>query len=86
MELLSQLDGYLNDIGPGVYDIHSPRIPSVDEIVDNLKRALFKVPPSRLWVNPDCGLKTRSWPEVESAIQNMTEAARRMRESILSGT
>lgn len=86
MELLSQLDGYLNDIGPGVYDIHSPRIPSVDEIVDNLKRALFKVPPSRLWVNPDCGLKTRSWPEVESALQNMTEAARRMRESILSGT
>jgi 5-methyltetrahydropteroyltriglutamate--homocysteine S-methyltransferase len=71
---------YPNDIGPGVYDIHSPRIPTRDEIVDLLKRALQSVPKERLWVNPDCGLKTRSWPEIKAALENMIAAASSLRE------
>ena len=70
---------YPNEVGPGVYDIHSPRVPSVDEIVELLTRASRVLPVDRIWVNPDCGLKTRGWAEVEPALANMVEAARRVR-------
>lgn len=70
---------YPGDIGPGVYDIHSPRVPSVAEMVDLLERALKHLPASQLWVNPDCGLKTRNWPEVEAALANMVAAAQQLR-------
>jgi 5-methyltetrahydropteroyltriglutamate--homocysteine methyltransferase len=73
---------YLNDIGPGVYDIHSARVPSVDDMVTVLDRASQAFPSERLWVNPDCGLKTRSWTETEAALRNLVEAARRMRARI----
>jgi 5-methyltetrahydropteroyltriglutamate--homocysteine methyltransferase len=73
---------YPNDIGPGVYDIHSPRIPEVDEIAGRLRNALVRLRPEQLWVNPDCGLKTRGWPEVRAALANMVAAARRVREEL----
>ena len=65
---------YPNEIGPGVYDIHSPRIPTREEIVDLLKGALQWVPKERLWVNLDCGLKTRGWVETTAALANMIAA------------
>jgi len=71
---------YPNDIGPGVYDIHSPRVPGVDEIVRLIERAAQVIPLERLWVNPDCGLKTRAWPETEAALRNLVAAAMRIRE------
>lgn len=71
--------GYPNQVGPGVYDIHSPRVPTVDEIADLLHRARAVLPVAQLWVNPDCGLKTRNWPEVEDALARMVTAARRVR-------
>ncbi|WP_329092276.1 5-methyltetrahydropteroyltriglutamate--homocysteine S-methyltransferase [Actinomadura citrea] len=82
MELVGDLRaaGYENGIGPGVYDIHSPRVPSADEIEENLRRALQAVEPAKLWVNPDCGLKTRAYPETEAALRNLVTAARRVRE------
>ncbi len=82
MELLQAFEhfAYPNEIGPGVYDIHSPRVPSTDEIVENLNNALRYIPLARLWVNPDCGLKTRNWPEVEIALRNMVSAAKLLRE------
>ncbi|MGD8454237.1 MAG: 5-methyltetrahydropteroyltriglutamate--homocysteine S-methyltransferase [Phycisphaerae bacterium] len=70
---------YPNDIGPGVYDIHSPRVPSVEEIASLLSAAAQVIRPERLWVNPDCGLKTRGWPEAIASIQNMVAAARAVR-------
>jgi 5-methyltetrahydropteroyltriglutamate--homocysteine methyltransferase len=70
---------YPNAIGPGVYDIHSPRVPTTDEMSDLLAHAARVLPPSRIWVNPDCGLKTRGWPEVEAALTRMVEAAHRAR-------
>ena len=70
---------YPNAVGPGVWDIHSPRVPSKDEMVGLLKRAASVVPPSRLWVNPDCGLKTRGWPEVEASLRNLVAAAKEAR-------
>ncbi len=81
MELLEAFKKfhYPNEIGPGVYDIHSPRIPTRDEIIDLLKRALQSVSKEHLWVNPDCGLKTRSWPETKAALENMMAAARNLR-------
>ena len=81
MELLGDFaeQGYPNDVGPGVYDIHSPRVPSVEEMTGLLKRAAKVLPVDRLWVNPDCGLKTRGWPEVEMSLRNMVEAARQVR-------
>ena len=77
MELLNAFVDYKypNEIGPGVYDIHSPRVPSVEEISGLLKKALEVLAPEQLWVNPDCGLKTRAWPEVEQALKNMVTAA-----------
>lgn len=70
---------YPNEIGPGVYDIHSPRVPSVDEMVTLLKKASQVIKPGQLWVNPDCGLKTRGWTETIDSLRNMVEAARIMR-------
>ena len=72
---------YPNEIGPGVYDIHSARIPSVEEMVTLLRKAATLIPKERLWVNPDCGLKTRGWEETQPSISNMVEAARVMRKS-----
>ncbi|HEY1078246.1 MAG TPA: 5-methyltetrahydropteroyltriglutamate--homocysteine S-methyltransferase [Fontimonas sp.] len=73
---------YPNDIGPGLYDIHSPRVPPREEMNDLLQRALKVVPAERLWVNPDCGLKTRGWPETESALRNMVATAREARAAL----
>jgi 5-methyltetrahydropteroyltriglutamate--homocysteine methyltransferase len=73
---------YPNEIGPGVYDIHSPRVPSTEEMTRLLKKAAEVVPPENLWVNPDCGLKTRAWPETEAALANMVKAAREMRATL----
>ena len=72
---------YPNEVGLGVYDIHSPRIPTKGEMVDVLTNAAALIPLERLWVNPDCGLKTRGWEEVEAALRVMVCAARNMRES-----
>nr|WP_218951431.1 5-methyltetrahydropteroyltriglutamate--homocysteine S-methyltransferase [Eoetvoesiella caeni] len=83
MELLSAFEAfeYPNDIGPGVYDIHSPNVPDVGWMVDLMKRAGSRLPRERLWVNPDCGLKTRAWPETEAALVAMVAAARTLRET-----
>ncbi|WP_243048873.1 5-methyltetrahydropteroyltriglutamate--homocysteine S-methyltransferase [Dyella sp. RRB7] len=70
---------YPNQIGPGVYDIHSPRVPDVGEMVALLRKARAVLKPEQLWVNPDCGLKTRGWPETHAALQAMVEAARILR-------
>ena len=78
LEAFREFD-YRNDIGPGVYDIHSPNIPSVESITDLIGYALKYIPAQRLWINPDCGLKTRSWPEVEPALKNMVTAAQWLR-------
>jgi 5-methyltetrahydropteroyltriglutamate--homocysteine methyltransferase len=84
MELLDAFAdyNYPNEIGPGVYDIHSPRVPTVDEITALLEKALKVIPARNLWVNPDCGLKTRKWPETEAALRNMISAVTLLRESI----
>lgn len=84
MELLQAFEDfeYPNAIGPGVYDIHSPNIPEIDAMVHAVRAAARHIDPDRLWVNPDCGLKTRSWAEVEPALRNMVEAARRLRNTI----
>lgn len=84
MELLEAFDdfNYPNEIGPGVYDIHSPNIPSVEHIVDLMTKAAAKIPAERLWVNPDCGLKTRQWNEVLPALHNMVTAAMVLRTTI----
>jgi 5-methyltetrahydropteroyltriglutamate--homocysteine methyltransferase len=71
---------YPNEIGPGVYDIHSPRVPSVTEMEILLKKALEVIPARNLWVNPDCGLKTRHWEETEKALKNMVAASENLRE------
>ncbi|MGY4824156.1 5-methyltetrahydropteroyltriglutamate--homocysteine S-methyltransferase [Stutzerimonas chloritidismutans] len=80
MELLEAFRAfdYPNDIGPGVYDIHSPRVPDTAEMVQLLEKAAECIPAERLWVNPDCGLKTRAWPETEAALVNMVAAARQL--------
>ena len=77
MELLEafRVFKYPNEVGPGVYDIHSPRVPSVEEMSGLLQKALQVLPRQQVWVNPDCGLKTRGWPEVEKALRNMVAAA-----------
>ena len=74
---------YPNGIGPGVYDIHSPRVPSADEITQLLRKALQVLRPEQLWVNPDCGLKTRGWPEVDAALRVMVQCARQLRQTPL---
>jgi 5-methyltetrahydropteroyltriglutamate--homocysteine methyltransferase len=87
MALLDELArvGYPNEIGPGVWDIHSPRVPGDAEIDDLLARALTVFGAEQLWVNPDCGLKTRAWPEVIESLTHMVGAARRARESLRAG-
>ncbi len=81
MEVLDDLNsiGFANSVGPGVYDIHSPRVPSTDEMAASLRAALKAVPAGRLWVNPDCGLKTRKTDEVTVSLQNMVAAAQEVR-------
>jgi 5-methyltetrahydropteroyltriglutamate--homocysteine methyltransferase len=81
MELLEafRVFDYPNEIGPGVYDIHSPRIPPEEEMVALLEKAIKSIPRERLWVNPDCGLKTRGWPEITSSLKNMVAAAKTLR-------
>jgi 5-methyltetrahydropteroyltriglutamate--homocysteine methyltransferase len=81
MELLRAFgkNRYPNEIGPGIYDIHSPRVPGEEEIRNLLDRAIAVMPADRLWVNPDCGLKTRRWEEVSPALENMVTAARALR-------
>ncbi|MBO9152545.1 5-methyltetrahydropteroyltriglutamate--homocysteine S-methyltransferase [Chitinophaga sp. MAH-28] len=85
MELLEAFADfkYPNEIGPGVYDIHSPRVPGVEEMVRLLEKAAELLPLRNLWVNPDCGLKTRKWPETRAALENMVLAARAAREKIV---
>lgn len=82
MELLQAFEtfSYPNEIGPGIYDIHSPRIPTQNEMIQQLQKALHYIPIERLWVNPDCGLKTRNWPETLAALANMVSAAKLLRE------
>lgn len=81
MELLTAFEDfeYPNEIGPGVYDIHTPNTPTVDEMVTLIEKAAHKIPVRQLWVNPDCGLKTRTWDEVEPALQNLVEATKVLR-------
>ncbi len=84
MELLEAFGRfeYPNEVGPGVYDIHSPRVPDVDEMAELIRRACRVVPAERLWVNPDCGLKTRAWTETMAALANMVEAAAMVRNEL----
>ena len=84
MELLAAFAdfAYPSEIGPGVWDIHSPRVPSEEEMVGLLRKALAVIPAERLWVNPDCGLKTRGWPEVEKATRALVAAARALRAEV----
>ena len=84
MELLDAFDDfdYPNQIGPGVYDIHSPNIPDQQHITDLMRKAAERIPAERLWVNPDCGLKTRSWNEVLPALKNMVAAAHTLRQEV----
>jgi 5-methyltetrahydropteroyltriglutamate--homocysteine methyltransferase len=77
---------YPNEIGPGVYDIHSPRVPRDDEMIDLLRRATRVIPARQIWVNPDCGLKTRGWAEVTAALEGMVRAARQLRLELSSTT
>ena len=81
MELLAAFAAfdYPNEIGPGVWDIHSPRVPSTDEMAALLRQAAARVPRHRLWLNPDCGCKTRGWAEVRPAVENLVKAAHRLR-------
>lgn len=84
MELLDAFANfrYPNEIGPGVYDIHSPRVPSKDEMLSLMEKAKAVVPAEQLWVNPDCGLKTRAWPETKAALVAMVETARSLRAAV----
>jgi 5-methyltetrahydropteroyltriglutamate--homocysteine methyltransferase len=81
MELLDAFADfkYPNEIGPGVYDIHSPRIPSVQEMKTLMVKALEMIPKEKLWINPDCGLKTRGWKETKAALKNMVMLAQELR-------
>ena len=74
--------GYTHEIGPGVYDIHSPRIPSAEEIKNQIKALLEVLPKEQLWINPDCGLKTRKWEEVKPSLKNIVEATLQIRQSV----
>lgn len=86
MELLDGFGefDYPNGIGPGVYDTHSSRVPSVEAMQRLLERACEVIPAERLWVNPDCGLKTRGWPETEAALTNMVQAAKALRQKLVT--
>jgi 5-methyltetrahydropteroyltriglutamate--homocysteine methyltransferase len=88
MQVATQLAqaGYSRQVGPGVYDIHSPRVPGTDEITALLRKGLDGIPTERLWVNPDCGLKTRGWPEVRGSLQHLVAAAHEVRDSLSTTT
>ena len=73
---------YPNEIGPGVYDIHSPRVPAENEMVGLMNKAEAVLPRRNLWVNPDCGLKTRAWAEVKPSLIHMVEAAKALRSNL----
>jgi 5-methyltetrahydropteroyltriglutamate--homocysteine methyltransferase len=75
--------GYKQEVGPGVYDIHSPRIPSVEEIEKQIELLLEVLPAKQLWINPDCGLKTRKFEEVIPSLQNMVEAVKKVRSKLV---
>jgi 5-methyltetrahydropteroyltriglutamate--homocysteine methyltransferase len=81
MEVVNDLEahGFGRGVGPGVYDIHSPRVPSQGEIEELLATAVAHVPSRQLWVNPDCGLKTRGYAETEASLRNLVEAAKAAR-------
>lgn len=81
MELLDAFESfhYPNDIGPGVYNIHSPRVPDSNEMANLLRKAAKRIPVQQLWANPDCGLKTRGWPETKAALEHMVAAAQQLR-------
>ena len=85
MELLHDWErtGYAQEIGPGVYDIHSPRVPSADEMTELLQAAARVLEPKQLWVNPDCGLKTRAWNEIDPSLRNMVQAAKELRRQLV---
>lgn len=74
--------GYTHEVGPGVYDIHSPRIPSVEELNVQIKALLEVLPKEQLWINPDCGLKTRKWEEVKPSLKNIVEAVKSVRAAL----
>ncbi len=84
MELLDVFGAfkYPNDIGPGVYDIHSPRVPSKEEMLGLIEKAIKVIPAKQIWINPDCGLKTRNWPETKAALKAMIDAAKELRTSV----
>ena len=84
MELLDAFAAfkYPNDIGPGVYDIHSPRVPSKEEMIRLIEKAVEVIPAKQIWINPDCGLKTRNWPETKAALIAMVEAAKELRKTV----
>jgi 5-methyltetrahydropteroyltriglutamate--homocysteine methyltransferase len=88
MELLHDWErtGYPQEIGPGVYDIHSPRVPPAEEMAELLEAAARVLAPEQLWVNPDCGLKTRGWPETEAALRNLVQAAKQLRKELVPAT
>jgi 5-methyltetrahydropteroyltriglutamate--homocysteine methyltransferase len=75
--------GVGSDVGPGIWDIHSPRVPSVEEMTDLLRRAAAVIPADRLWANPDCGLKTRGWEETRKSLENLVAAAKVAREEAI---
>lgn len=81
MEILPELaeHGYVRGIGPGVWDIHSPRVPSTEELTELIEAAVAAIPASRVWVNPDCGLKTRAYPETKATLENLVSAAKAVR-------
>ncbi|HBM59764.1 MAG TPA: 5-methyltetrahydropteroyltriglutamate--homocysteine S-methyltransferase, partial [Citreicella sp.] len=86
MDLLQDFGSfaYPNEIGPGLWDIHSPRVPSNAQMVTLLRKASSVIPAERLWVNPDCGLKTRAWPETLAALRNLVAAAAALRKGDLA--
>lgn len=81
LDALKEAD-FRTEVGPGVCDIHAPRIPSVEEISDALSKMLTKVPPKKLWVTPDCGLKTRTNEETIPSLSNLVKAAKKVRETL----
>lgn len=87
MDLLKAFEAfaYPNEIGPGVYDIHSPNIPDIDTITALIDKAAALIPIERLWINPDCGLKTRNWTETEAALTSMVAAAHILRKKYQKG-
>lgn len=88
LEILDALkaQNFQTQVGPGVYDIHSPRVPSVVEITETIEKILAKVAPQKVWINPDCGLKTRGIPETRESLANLTQAASQVRETLTSKT